>query len=43
VVLPETMAGRKFTRAQTIPYGVAIAVGTFIAVYLDPRGEWAGF
>ena len=42
-VLPETMHERKLTRAHTIPYGVAIAIGTLIAFYLDPEGKWAGF
>ena len=43
VVLPETMHETKLTRAHTVPYGVAITIGTLIAVYLDPKGEWAGF
>ncbi len=42
-VLPEIMSDNELTRTHTIPYGVAIAIGTLIAVYLDPRGEWAGF
>jgi Flp pilus assembly protein protease CpaA len=43
VVLPETMHEKKLTRAHTVPYGVAITIGTLIALYLDPKGEWAGF
>lgn len=33
----------KSEMVRTIPYGVAISIGTLIAFYLDPRGEWAGF
>ncbi len=43
VVLPETMHERELTQTHTVPYGVAITIGTLIAVYLDPEGNWAGF
>ncbi len=30
-------------RARSLPYGIAIALGALATVWLDPRGEWAGF
>jgi len=42
-VLPEPIAIEEESRASTIPYGVAIGVGTLIAFYCDPQGQWAGF
>lgn len=29
--------------SRTLPYGLAIGLGTLAAVYLDPKGQWAGF
>ena len=40
-VLPESVG--KQSRGDTLPYGVAIGLGTLVAFYLDPVGEWAGF
>lgn len=40
-VLPESVG--KQSRVDTVPYGVAIGLGTLVAFYLDPVGEWAGF
>lgn len=32
------------TVARTsVPFGVAIGIGTLVALYLDPNGKWAGF
>ena len=42
-MLPEPIAAKEESRASTIPYGVAIGVGTLIAFYCDPQGQWAGF
>ena len=42
-VWPEMANQRVAKGARAIPFGVAIGLGTLIAVYLDPRGEWAGF
>lgn len=42
-VVPASVGERDAKGAHTIPYGVAIGVGTLIAFYGDPRGYWAGF
>ena len=42
-VLPDGVSDRVSKGARTIPFGVAIGLGTLVAVYFDPRGEWAGF
>jgi prepilin peptidase CpaA len=42
-VLPDRVSERALKGARTLPYGVAIGLGTLVAFYLDPRGEWAGF
>lgn len=42
-VWPERLNHRVSKGARSIPFGVAIGLGTLVAVYLDPRGEWAGF
>lgn len=42
-VWPEMVNHRVSKGARSIPFGVAIGLGTLVAVYLDPRGEWAGF
>lgn len=30
-------------RVGSLPYGIAIALGALVTVWLDPRGDWAGF
>jgi prepilin peptidase CpaA len=42
-VAPATVGTRAAKGQPAVPYGVAIAIGTLITYYLDPRGEWAGF
>jgi prepilin peptidase CpaA len=42
-VLPASVGDRDIKGAHTIPYGVAIGLGTLIAFYGDPQGYWAGF
>jgi Flp pilus assembly protein protease CpaA len=42
-VLPEGVSAKSRQGAHTIPYGVAIALGTLVAFYIDPDGHWAGF
>jgi len=42
-VVPASVGERDAQGAHTIPYGVAIGVGTLVAFYGDPRGYWAGF
>jgi prepilin peptidase CpaA len=42
-VVPASVGERDAKGAHTIPYGVAIGMGTLIAFYGDPRGYWAGF
>ncbi len=31
------------TNRQGVPWGVGIGMGTVVAYYLDPTGQWAGF
>lgn len=42
-VVPASVGERDSKGVHTIPYGVAIGLGTFIAFYGDPQGYWAGF
>ena len=42
-VVPASVSERDAQGAHTIPYGVAIGLGTLVAFYGDPRGYWAGF
>jgi prepilin peptidase CpaA len=42
-VLPERVSDRVLKGAHTIPYGIAIGLGTLVAFYVDPRGQWSGF
>lgn len=41
--LPESVTDRVSRGARTVPYGVAIGLGTLIAFYADSYGKWAGF
>jgi prepilin peptidase CpaA len=43
MVTPATVGLRAARGQLAVPYGVAIAMGTLITYYLDPRGQWAGF
>ena len=42
-IVPEPVRSRTVHRDESIPWGVAFAVGSLIAYYVDPKGEWAGF
>jgi prepilin peptidase CpaA len=42
-VLPDSIAKRTAKGADSVPWGVAIGVGTIVAYYFDPTGRWAGF
>jgi len=42
-VIPEPVRDRVAHRDESIPWGVAFAVGLLIAYYWDPHGQWAGF
>jgi prepilin peptidase CpaA len=42
-ILPGTVNEKERRGANTIPYGVAIGLGTLLAFYIDPQGQWAGF
>lgn len=42
-LVPEPVQNRVAHRDESIPWGVAFAVGTLIAYYIDPKGQWAGF
>jgi prepilin peptidase CpaA len=42
-VMPEPVAVRSRERGDSVPWGVAFAIGTIIAYYFDHTGQWAGF
>ena len=42
-IIPPPIRDRVATRDESVPWGVAFAVGSLIAYYLDPDGQWAGF
>jgi len=42
-VLPSSMRERSTNPHESTPWGVAFAVGSLIAYYIDPKGKWAGF
>jgi prepilin peptidase CpaA len=42
-VLPEPIHIRANTSSKSVPWGVAFAIGTIIAYYVDNSGQWAGF
>ncbi|MGZ8451399.1 MAG: A24 family peptidase [Candidatus Binatia bacterium] len=42
-IIPPPVRERVAKRDESVPWGVAIAVGSLIAYYLDPDGQWAGF
>ena len=42
-VMPESVAVRSRDRGNSVPWGVAFAIGTIIAYYFDHTGQWAGF
>ena len=42
-LVPEPVRNRVAHRDESIPWGVAFAVGSLIAYYIDPKGQWAGF
>jgi len=42
-VIPDPVHKRSEKRGGSVPWGVAFAIGTIIAYYFDPMGQWAGF
>ena len=42
-VLPDGIAMRVSNGNRSVPWGVAFAIGTVIAYYVDYNGRWAGF
>ena len=42
-VLPDPVYVRSHEGGGSVPWGVAFAVGTIIAYYVDPSGQFAGF
>jgi hypothetical protein len=42
-VLPDGIAMRASTGNHSVPWGVAFAIGTVMAYYIDYNGRWAGF
>jgi prepilin peptidase CpaA len=42
-VLPDPVSARTRERSTSVPWGVAFALGTIIAYYLDSNGKWASF
>ena len=42
-MLPDSIATKTAKGTDSVPWGVAIGVGTIVAYYFDPTGRWAGF
>jgi prepilin peptidase CpaA len=42
-ILPETVSMRVSKGAYSLPWGVALSLGTILAYFIDPAGQWAGF
>jgi Flp pilus assembly protein protease CpaA len=42
-VLPESVNTRVAKGAYSVPWGVALSVGTILSYFMDPLGHWAGF
>ena len=42
-VVPQGTGMESSVARHTVPYGVAIGLGTLVAFFLDARGYWAGF
>ena len=42
-VLPNPVSARTRERVPSVPWGVAFALGTIIAYYLDSNGKWSSF
>ena len=42
-ILPEAVNKRVSEGAHSLPWGVALSLGTFVAYFIDPAGQWAGF
>jgi prepilin peptidase CpaA len=42
-VAPAFVNDSSLKGSRTLPYGLAIGLGTLAARYLDPKGQWAGF
>ena len=42
-ILPETVSMRVARGEYSLPWGVALSIGTMLAYFVDPVGYWAGF
>lgn len=42
-VVPSPVRDKISQKDESVPWGVAFAVGMLIAYYIDPKGQWAGF
>ena len=42
-MLPDSIGKRTAKGADSVPWGVAIGIGTLVAYYVDPTGKWSGF
>jgi prepilin peptidase CpaA len=42
-ILPESVNTRVAKGAYSVPWGVALSVGTILSYFIDPMGYWAGF
>jgi len=42
-IMPEPVAIGHKASGRSVPWGVAFAIGTIIAYYIDYNGNWAGF
>jgi prepilin peptidase CpaA len=42
-MLPGSITTKTANGADSVPWGVALGIGTVVAYYFDPTGRWAGF
>lgn len=42
-ILPEGVNVRVSKGAYSLPWGIALSLGTILAYFIDPAGQWAGF
>jgi prepilin peptidase CpaA len=42
-ILPEGVNVRVSEGAYSLPWGVALSLGTILAYFIDPAGQWVGF
>ena len=42
-ILPDGVNARVSKGANSLPWGIALSLGTILAYFMDPAGQWAGF